>query len=238
MLRLIRSLYRHLKNEGFHRTLARVWSRWQDFWDEWRLGIYSSPYIKACDMGIDDPAYHDCQPTDFPNLWRILDSLPIAAGRDVLLDYGAGMGRMMVAAGMYPFRKVIGVELSPELGVIAKDNVARLRRRMQCPEVELALTDACDYVVPDEVTMVYIFNSFSGRVLARVLERIHESVQRAPRKVTLVFCAPPELRRDPLAGYDWLTPPRVVEGTRDRTIYFYETTSAAHCRPRPVEAAA
>lgn len=237
MLHLLNRIYARLRSDGFRRTCQRARDRWRDLWDECRLGIYSAPYVKAAELGIDDPAYHDCQPTDFPNLWRTLDSLPIVADQDVLLDYGAGMGRMMVAAAMYPLRKVIGIELSPQLSAIAEENIARLRGRMCCPDVELITTDACDYAVPPDVTIIYIFNSFSGRVLAEVLDRIRDSLQESPRKVTLVFCAPPELRGDPLGGRDWLTPPRIVAGARDRTIYFYETLPV-HSRLCTVEAAA
>jgi len=237
MLHLLRKTYARLRSEGFRRTFEWARNRWQDLWDEWRLGIQSAPYVKASELGIDDPACHDCQPTDFPNLWRILDSLPIDEDQDVLLDYGAGMGRMMVAAGMYAFRKVIGIELSPQLSAIARENIARLGGRMRCPDVELITADACDYAVPPDVTIVYIFNSFSGWVLAEVLDRIRESLEESPRKMTLIFCAPPEMHGDPLGGCDWLAPPRIVEGSRDRTIYFYETLPAQTwlC---PLEAAA
>ena len=48
---------------------------------------------------------------------------------DVFLDLGAGKGRMLLAASRYPFRRVIGVELSDRLAAIARSNVAAFRLR-------------------------------------------------------------------------------------------------------------
>jgi hypothetical protein len=93
----------HFRNEGLWGTLRRGWHRLVEPWYEWRLGIRSAPYIRLPELGVDDPACHDYEPTAFADIWRILRHLAIRPGRDVLLDYGAGMGRMVAAAAMQPF---------------------------------------------------------------------------------------------------------------------------------------
>jgi hypothetical protein len=112
------------------------------------------------------------------------------------------------------------------LHAIARANVARLRDRLQCPQIELIHADASTYQVPAEVTVVYIFNSFSGWVLERVLEQLRQSVAASPRKLAIVFCAPPECDGDPLGGCRWLQVTRTLRGVRDRTIWFYQAQPA------------
>lgn len=223
---LIRRAWTRLKNEGFQQTLIRTGNRLVESWYDWRLGISSASYIRMAELGIDDPDYHDYEPTDYRDLWRILDGLSIRPGCDVLLDYGAGMGRMMAAAALYPFRKIIGIELTERLSAVARENIRRLRGPVRCRDIELITADACDYAVPSEVTAVYIFHSFSGAVLAKVLERVRQSIEESPRKITLSFCTPPEFQQDPLGGCDWLTRCRQIKGSRGRTIHFYQTPDA------------
>ena len=237
MARLFSRLNARLKKDGWRRTIGRACDRLTEPWHEWRLGLHSSPYVRMTEIGIDDPDYHDYEPTQFANIRRIFGSLTIDPGRDVFLDYGAGMGRMMVMAAMEPFRRVIGIELTEQFSAIARANLDHLRRRFRCPQVELITADACDFVVPPDVTVIYIYHAFSGKVLARVLERIRQSLDAAPRKTTVIYCAPPECRHDPLGAPDWLLPPRKAGGSRDRTIYFYQyrtparrsTDAAEHC---------
>ena len=43
------------------------------------------------------------------------------------VDIGSGKGRVVMLAIGYPFRRVIGVELAPELHAIAQENLSRFR---------------------------------------------------------------------------------------------------------------
>src|SRR6202453_3410424 len=45
--------------------------------------------------------------------------------RFTFVDAGSGKGRALLLASDYPFREIIGVELSPELERIARSNIAR-----------------------------------------------------------------------------------------------------------------
>ena len=67
--------------------------------------------------------------------------------RFTFVDLGAGKGRIMLLASDYPFRRVLGVELIPELQAIATRNIARYRpASRQCDDVECILSDVCDFV--------------------------------------------------------------------------------------------
>lgn len=69
-------------------------------------------------------------------LRRVLSQRDVSRD-DVFLDLGAGMGRMVLEAARYRFRKVIGVELVPELCDIARANLAKTRQRLRCRDIEL-----------------------------------------------------------------------------------------------------
>jgi tRNA G46 methylase TrmB len=56
---------------------------------------------------------------------------------DVFVDVGSGMGRVVLQAARYSFRKVIGVEISETLHGIAWENIDRNRQRLRCGDIEL-----------------------------------------------------------------------------------------------------
>jgi SAM-dependent methyltransferase len=114
-------------------------------------------------------------------------------GDDVFLDYGSGKGRVLFqAARDYPFQRIIGVELSPELNEIAQANIERNRFRLRCPDVQTVAGDAADHQVPDDVSVIYLYNPFRGTTFARVVDNIVASLDRRPRRLRVVYKSPLE----------------------------------------------
>jgi predicted RNA methylase len=134
-----------------------------------------------------------------PAPWLVLRrALPRRSVRpgDVFVDFGSGMGRVVFQAALwYPFRRVIGVELAARLHRIAQDNIDRNRARLRCRDVRLVRADVLDYVVPDDVTVVFFDNPFTGHIFATVLDRLLASADRAPRTVTIIYFNPVEHER-------------------------------------------
>ena len=125
-------------------------------------------------------------------------------GEDVFIDYGCGMGRAVVLAATYPFRRVIGVERSIALSKIARDNIHRASHKLRCADVTIATTDARDYEVPHDATHIFLFNPFDEPIVMTVLTRIRDSIAAHPRRLSIIY-ALPACRRDPLVDVSWLT---------------------------------
>ena len=61
-----------------------------------------------------------------PELFReIINSLRIDFREFTFLDIGSGKGRALLLAAEYPFRRIVGVELMPELNSMAEENIRR-----------------------------------------------------------------------------------------------------------------
>jgi hypothetical protein len=122
-------------------------------------------------------------------------TLPAAdvTDRDVFLDVGSGKGRvLMEAAHRYEFQRVVGVELVTELHETAERNLEISRSKLHCP-VELVNCDIVDYVVPDDVTVIFMFNPFRGEPFRVFLRNLTASLCRRPRPLTVIYEAPTEL---------------------------------------------
>jgi SAM-dependent methyltransferase len=110
---------------------------------------------------------------------------------DVFLDVGSGKGRLLYqAAALYPFQRVIGVDLSEELNRVALANIERNRRRLRCQDVQVVTADAVQYSIPDEVTIVCMNNPFGGELFEAFMDGLVDSLRRHPRGLTLLYGNP------------------------------------------------
>jgi hypothetical protein len=92
-------------------------------------------------------------------------------------------------AGRYGFRRLVGVELLPELLEAGRRNIARLPATEQ-PRFELVEADARSYEFPSEPTFLYLFDPFPPAVLAEVLANLAHSIREHPRPVLIGYQNP------------------------------------------------
>ena len=109
--------------EGQYRTFRAVHP-----FDE-RFGVETSGLIYELPSGhqhdLHNNGYFAVAPSVFHGIMRaMLEQLHLDFQRFRFVDVGLGKGRALLLASDYPFREVIGVELSPELDRIARSNIA------------------------------------------------------------------------------------------------------------------
>jgi hypothetical protein len=97
---------------------------------------------------------------------------------------------MLLFAASHPFKRVLGVEIAPQLCEVAWQNVDRNAERLSCSDLDIAVADASMWTVPDDVTVVYFFNAFTGRVFQEAMDRLVASIERRPRRLTLISMFP------------------------------------------------
>ena len=102
--------------------------------------------------------------------------LPDAAIRSsAFVDAGAGMGRAVMLASEYPFAQIVGIEISPALFQIARENLAKAHDlATRCRDVRLVRADARHYRFPSGNLVVFLYNPFDGEALDDVLDRLSE----------------------------------------------------------------
>jgi SAM-dependent methyltransferase len=130
-------------------------------------------------------------------VWRIIRALQPGSD-DVFLDIGSGTGRALYVASRFPFRRVIGVEESPDLVRLAGENLRGARWPGRA-EVELVCASVTDYPIPDDVTIVYLYNPVPGPVVEAFARKLVASFDRAPRPIRIAYLNP-LYERELLAG--------------------------------------
>ena len=146
-------------------------------WRERLLGIFHSPY----------------QPTDPSTFREMMDALPIDFREFTFIDIGSGKGRALLMAAEYPFRRIVGVELLPELDRAARENIRAYKSPTQkCSALESVCTDARKFDLPDEPAVLYLFNPLPEPALREFLQRIAQSIAQSPRTLWLIYYNPLE----------------------------------------------
>ncbi len=159
--------------------------------NDWRYGVSTGGEISPGDYGVDDGELHCYTATSYRRFRELMGYIDIKANQDVFLDFGSGLGRVVLLAATYPFRKVIGVELSAQLNEQARKNIEAARPRLTCQAIELNTVDARQYDIPQDVTHFYFWSPFGTDILKQVLENVRRSVQAAPREVTVLYIHAP-----------------------------------------------
>ena len=197
---------------------------------ERRAGINTSGRLPSEALGYTSKERKGYGPSGWFFLRRSLRKRDVSAD-DVFLDLGSGMGRVVYqAAAGYPFSRVIGVELSPELDAAARENINRNRARLRCREIELVCSDVLAYEIPDDVTIVYLNNPFLGDIFQNVVDKLSASVARHPRRLRVLYLCPLEEQRLLDAGFQLVRATRglrpTAEWARSNGISIYELDRA------------
>jgi hypothetical protein len=162
---------------------------------ERRNGIRTEGEVELDELGLAAVDRNSYKPAPWFALRRALPRRSVSP-RDVFIDLGSGQGRVVFqAARFYPFRRVVGVELAANLHARAAANIAGNRARLRCRDVRLVCSDVLDFPIPDDVTVVYLYNPFTGNTFATVVDRLLASVDRRPRRLRIVYANPVEHER-------------------------------------------
>jgi len=159
---------------------------------ERRTGIRTSEVVRLEDVGLAAENRWHYAPSGWLALRRILPTREVSPN-DVFIDFGSGMGRVVYqAARAYPFKRVVGVELSKDLHEIARDNLDRTRDRLLCKDVTLVNSDVLDYEIPDDVSVAYFNNPFTGQIFTDVIRKLKASLTQNPRPLRIIYANPLE----------------------------------------------
>jgi SAM-dependent methyltransferase len=222
MLRFAARTLARLNAGRIQKIFNRARYRISETWYEWRFGIETAAPVFLLDVGVENSQSIDYGPAEYRTLRKVMNTLTIQRGRDVFLDYGSGKGRVVVFAARYPFRKVIGIEISDQLNDIARENIRRARSRLLCKDIDIVHGDASLYPLPPDVTFLFFYHPFRGETLLKVVETVRKSLAENPRVLTIIY-KNPEHFETTVGTSDWLVKRREFTTLGGKRLVVYET---------------
>ncbi len=133
--------------------------------------------------------YGDCIPYESTDYWmigRFIEPL-MPSSTDVVFDIGCGMGRVLCVFSRLGVKECIGIEISPELALIAERNIETLRGKKSPIKIRLGDASKEDY---SGGTIYWLFNPFGAQTLEAVLDQIEKSLVNNPRYIRLAYLNP------------------------------------------------
>jgi len=144
-------------------------------WRERLLGLFQSPH----------------QPSEPALFHEMLQALQTDFSGFTFIDLGSGKGRTLLMASDYPFRKIIGVELLPELHRVASENLQKCASdKQRCRALEAQYGDACEFNFPADPIVLYLFNPLPEASLRAVAQNLERSLREYPRRVFVLYHNP------------------------------------------------
>jgi precorrin-6B methylase 2 len=146
---------------------------------------------------IDDPAELARPETDRtrPNMalsYRAIDQIAKRVHlrpTDTLFDVGCGYGRIICYFARAGIARCVGIEIRPELAIVARRNAGQLRGR-RCP-IEVREGDAADQDY-SAATILFLYNPFGAEVIGQVLKLVQ--AHRDGRPVRIIYANPRDER--------------------------------------------
>jgi SAM-dependent methyltransferase len=146
-----------------------------------RYGISTGAAIPGWLLGGDSKegvfitSYVGCQPSCVRAALSSID----ARDQVTFVDLGCGLGRALVLASEFAFKRIVGVELSPEMSRLAERNVQTFSSGFpQRTKPEIVQQDARTFSFPPETTVVFLFHPFGRPILQRIVEVLEERSRR------------------------------------------------------------
>jgi SAM-dependent methyltransferase len=120
------------------------------------------------DAGVHATHYEAVPVDDFREMMSAVPAEVVVSS--TFVDIGSGMGRAILLASEYPFKQIVGVEVSPSLHEVAKANLERaLRSKRKCSDLRLVRDDARIFEYPPGDLVVFLFNPFDAEALEATL---------------------------------------------------------------------
>ena len=145
------------------------------------LDIPSSNWFEGND-------YSAIEPIRFKH---VLASFDIAFEDYTFIDFGSGKGRALLLASEFPFKRIVGLEFSPELHKTAEENLRRYNSATQkCREIQVLNLDFADWALPPEASVLFFYHPCGIRVLSAAVAGIGRSLISHPRPLYIAYVAP------------------------------------------------
>jgi SAM-dependent methyltransferase len=123
-------------------------------------------------------------------LRRVLATLP-QPENSTFIDLGCGKGRPLLVASEFPFRDIVGVELSPRLAQVARANAALVGARYPTrTPIRIEVGDATAFPLPAGNLVLFLYHPFGTELVLKVVRTVEAALASEERAIYVVLYNP------------------------------------------------
>ena len=197
-LQYFRELFNYLgfsyKKRGLYLTLKLFYLKFDNIFFDLRYGIDSSQNVSLDKLNFqitnkrEGVEYGTIAPYF---IQKILELVKFDTS-DIFVDLGCRKIIKKIIASKFNFKKVIGIEFSPELYLIAQNNIGNClsNNHFNTEKINLIQKDVLEYVFNHHETVFYLYNPFSNKILNMICDQIKGSLIINPRRIIIIYVNP------------------------------------------------
>ena len=219
-MKKIKRTFIFIRKKGFYVFVKECIDRIIDNYYEMYFNVDTKGYVDIEDLDINHPESIGYGPVYYRYMINALSNLETDIATSTLLDFGCGKGRVLAYAASCNYEKIIGVENS-NLIEIARKNIKKMKHR-KTNDILLEKCDAQNFKIPSFVNIIYFYNPFIGLTLEKVIENIHLSYKKSPRKIYIIFFNNDEFDKM-IFNQKWITQTHQSQPHPDISCGMYET---------------
>jgi SAM-dependent methyltransferase len=187
-------MLRSLRTRGLIRTLNRVIIIVADIGFDLRYGTDTMRRIFNLNSlrinGEQKEGGCGYQATEAMTLRKLMRKIDFPKN-GVFVDLGSGKGRVLLLAAQCGFLRIVGVEFSPELCEIARQNIKLFKRKTgNEAQIEVIQADVASVAIEPEVNVLFMYNPFDKIKMRQFLSAVRHSLTQFPRKIWLIYNNP------------------------------------------------
>lgn len=190
VLDFTKRVIKKINEVGLKTTLHDLYTLIYDKYYDKKYRIDTYEWVTNEDLDVkDDIKQHASMymATKTFHLRKALKVLNIPKGK-VIIDIGSGKGRVLLVASEFGFKEARGVEFSPKLCAIAKNNIETFKTLKPTNTIfSIINMDASLYQFKDDEDVFYFHNPFNEVILLKVIHNILESLKRKPRDILIIY---------------------------------------------------
>ena len=174
------------------------WAMWRARWFDYRYGtdtVVKMPVemMSNAPASLKQHAVH-YEASAMPKLYRALKVIKSQLGDMTsaysLIDFGSGKGLVTMIASGIPFKRIYGVEMTPELHAIAERNVQKyLAKNPQAVRIDLYCMDALAFELPLDNLVTYLYNPFGAPLMEQMVRKLRDNTD-LQRDILVVYLNP------------------------------------------------
>jgi 16S rRNA G966 N2-methylase RsmD len=124
---------------------------------------------------------------------------------------------VLTYAAKYPFKEIAGFDISQDLISIAQKNIQILKLENH---IQVFTSDALQYNHYKKFDYFFLFNPFPSAIMIPTIQKIIESLEESPRKITIIYYNP-TCHKDIMATGSFQLINELYDKIKDYKIYIY-----------------
>ena len=108
----------------------------------------------------------------------------------IFIDIGCGAGRVLTFVYKFKPKKIIGVEFSKNLFLIAEKNLSVFFKNKKNVDWELIHKNIINYSIPKNANVFFFYDPFDAKIMDKVIKKIKLSVKKQKRQILIIYISP------------------------------------------------